>query len=370
MDVCQSCFGESAALQRRFDERGVGGCCPTCGAEKVQVLDAGQLSDLFEGLKDYYEPLIGDRYPLGKDGVRGLGPDTGDDSLVEILRESWDVFSDAVSDEKANEILESVFHGYIGEYMRRGADLWREVSIEWDRLKQYLKHEWRFFETAGPTDNAFVRTLDAWVEALGSQITCRRWYRARIQDSREARFGDDTMGAPAPEKARAGRANSSGIPHLYVASDERTAVSEVRAEPGEWVTLATVEIVGDDLRVLDLTRVVRIVDPFATPDLHQALMVREFLNILSYELSRPVRPDDHEIDYVATQFLSEYFRKQGLSGIVYPSALAEGTNAVFFDPTIGRTGDCEQRFVWSKALDIVDPAEFERRDRKRRGYGW
>jgi RES domain-containing protein len=178
------------------------------------------------------------------------------------------------------------------------------------------------------------------------------------------------MGAPPPKKARAGRANPAGIPHLYVASDQPTAVAEVRAEPGDWVTVASVTIGAAPMRVLDLTRDVRIVDPHAHKDLHEALVLRELLHVFAYELGRPVRPGDTELDYVATQFIAEYFRDKRVGGIIFPSALADERNAVFFDPNVATIGQCVEATVWSKSVDVVDTNEFERRDRKRRGYGF
>ena len=370
MLVCPSCFGHSVALIARFDERGTLRTCPTCGGEGVKVLDAGELSDLFEGLKAHYEPLIGDAYRLHKQGVHGYGPDAGEDSLVEILREGWEVFSDRVDDEHAEEILTSIWPGYVGEYLRHGSNLWRQVRDEWESLKKSLMHDWRFFHNGKLVGEGVERLLDPWVEVLASSLASRSWRRARIQQSRDDPFAQNAMGAPPPDKARAGRANPPGISHLYVASDETTAVAEVRAEPGEWVTVATVEIPPVSLRVLDLTRDVRVVDPFVHEDLHQALVLRELLQIFSYELSRPVRPTDHEIDYVGTQFISEYFRNQGFSGIVYPSALASGTNAVFFDPAVATITGCVQRVVWSKSVDVIDEREFDRREGQRRGLSF
>ena len=368
MFVCPSCFGESIALRARFDERGTLGNCNTCGDKDVKVLKASDLSDLFEGLKAHYEPLIGDTYELGKEGIHGIGPGSGDDSLVEILREDWDVFSDRVDDEHADEILTSVWPGYVGEYQQHGSEIWRQVRDEWESLKRSLMHEWRFFHSGKAVGKGVELLLDPWVKMLGSSLAIQSWRRARIQQSRDDPFAQDAMGAPPPDKARAGRANPPGIPHLYVASDETTAVAEVRAEPGEWVTVATVEIPPDSLRVLDLTRDVRVIDPFAYEDLYQALMLRELLQIFSYDLSRPIRPSDHEIDYVGTQFISEYFRDRGFSGIVYPSALASGTNAVFFDPAIATVTGCAQRVVWSKLVDVVDELECDRRERQREGF--
>lgn len=84
MKVCAQCFGESASLRARFDEAGIAGICPTCGADGVRVLDASALSDLFEGLEALYEPLCGDPYTLGKEDISGIGPDTGDDPLGSV----------------------------------------------------------------------------------------------------------------------------------------------------------------------------------------------------------------------------------------------------------------------------------------------
>lgn len=370
MLVCPSCFGESATLKARFEERGTIGSCPTCGSQGVKVLDASELSDLFEGIKDHYEPLIGDPYRLGKEGISGMGPDTGDDSLVEILRENWDVFSDGIDDDQAEAILGEIWPGYAGEYMCRGNDRWREVNEEWHRLKTSLMHEWRFFQAGKPVDAIISRLLDPWSDLLGSPLDIRDWRRARIQESRGKIIPSSDMGAPPSEKARAGRANPAGIPHLYVASDQLTAVAEVRAEPGDWVTVATVTITPESMQVLDLTQDVRIVDPFAHSDLHEALVLRELLQLFSYELGRPIRAGDSEFEYVATQFIAEYFRDKGMGGIIFPSSLAGGKNAVFFDPDVATITDCCEVTVWSKSVDVVDEREFDRRDRARRGFGF
>lgn len=175
------------------------------------------------------------------------------------------------------------------------------------------------------------------------------------------------MGAPPPEKAKAGRANPEGVPFLHVSSDKATAVAEVRAEPGDWVTVAKVEIPRKGSWVLDLTRDVHIIDPFASADLDEDLMVREFLQNFAYELSRPVRARDQATEYVFTQAISTYFRERSYSGVVFPSSLSGGTNAVFFDPTAATITDSVQWAVWSKELDVVDDGEFDRRGRKRRG---
>ncbi len=370
MLVCPSCFGDSDTLSARFRERGADADCPMCGSTNVRVLDASQLSDLFEGVKRHYDSLIGDPYRIGKYGVTGMGPDTGHDSLVELLCDDWDVFSDAIDNDKAAAILTDIWPGYVGEYMHRPNGGWREVEGEWDGLKSSLMHEWRFFQAGKSVDAVIGRLLDPWSDLLGSALESRDWHRARIQESRGKIIPSSHMGAPPPGRARAGRANPAGIPHLYVASDQATAVAEVRAEPGDWVTVAKVTVSPKSMQVLDLTRDVRIVDPFAHKDLHEALVLRALLQLFSYELGRPIRASDSEFDYVATQFIAEYFRDKGLGGVLFRSSLASGINAVFFDSAVATVGDCVETTVWSKSVDVVDDTEFDRRDRKRRGHGF
>jgi len=366
MLVCHSCFGESAALQARFEKQGKDGDCPTCGCHNTKIIEAAELADLFEGLYEHYEPLDGDPYRRRKDGITGLGPDAGDDSLAEILRNEWGVFSDAIDDDTAEAILSEIWPGYTGEYTRRGDRGWREVAEEWDRLKSSLMHDWRFFHSGRPVDEVVRQVLDPWSGFLDSPLRRREWNRARIQPRRNQVFTPQQMGAPPAEQARGGRANPPGISYLYVASDPATAVAEVRAELGDWVTVARVAIPQEPMRMLDLSQDIRIIDPFEHNDLHQALMVRELLLTFGFELRRPIRPSDSAFDYVATQFIAEYFRQTGFGGIIFPSSLANGVNAVFFDPQGASIDECAEVTIGSRTVEVIDELEFNRRENRRR----
>lgn len=353
MLVCPSCFGESTILKQHFAEHGTHGTCPTCGTHDTTPADASTLSDLFSGLEAHYEPLCGDLYRLRKDGVYGMGEESGNDSLVTVLREDWDLFSDLIDDDDAEAILKCVWPDYIGEYGRRGSTLWREVGEHWATLRYSLMHERRFFYDT--TTRFVVQTLlDSWVEELGSPLGRTVWWRARIQPSKETCFQPLEMGPPPPGVARGGRANPAGIPHLYVASDVATAIAEVRAEPGDWVTVVRVELQSSKMTVLDLTELIGTIDPFDHMDLDYVLMVRQLLETFAQELSRPVRAADSELEYVVTQFLSEYFRCHGYGGIVYNSAVAQGVNAVFFNAGLATISEPRTMRVLSKSVEVVD----------------
>ncbi|MCC6677877.1 MAG: RES family NAD+ phosphorylase [Phycisphaerales bacterium] len=368
MRVCHRCFGESRVLRERIEQEGQVSDCPTCGTKGVHTVEVSDLSDLFDGLAEYYEPLCGNTYEMGKDGVYGFGVDTGHENLVDILRSDWELFSDVIEDDKAHGILEEVWPGYTGEYERRPGDRPTETGRELERIAEILRHAEESSDAHNRAGDALSALLNPWVDCLRSRLATARWMRARIQDGAGKLFDVSGMTAPPPEKATAGRANKAGERVLYVASDEATAVAEVRAEPGDWVTVATVEVGRPYVGVLDLSRDVRVVDPFAHSDLDQALMAREFLQRFGYELSRPVRAKDSTAAYIVTQTICEYFRRCGFDGVLYPSAMTTGVNAVFFDAAIGKISNPVEMVVWSKALDVVTPAEFGRRGRSRLGY--
>ncbi|MEE2026036.1 RES family NAD+ phosphorylase, partial [Alkalimonas mucilaginosa] len=64
-------------------------------------------------------------------------------------------------------------------------------------------------------------------------------------------FEPTEMLAPPKDLVGNGRANPAGIPYLYVASDEVTAVSEIRPHTGEIVNVAEIQL-ETSLKLIDL----------------------------------------------------------------------------------------------------------------------
>lgn len=102
-------------------------------------------------------------------------------------------------------------------------------------------------------------------------------------------------------------------------------MAEVRPWKGAYVSIAAAHSLND---MDDLTAKYFITDPFKFPDtnnLSAAIAENDFLRILSKNLSTPVDPDRSLIDYVPSQFLTEFIRNQGFPGIIYPCAMADGS---------------------------------------------
>jgi hypothetical protein len=163
----------------------------------------------------------------------------------------------------------------------------------------------------------------------------KRYYRTRLKAIQgEACFEPlpvGQMGPPLPIQTRAGRANPAGIPYLYVAEEEETAVAEIRPHIGAVITIATI-VSNHDLKVVDLTNCPFVTSPFGHADLADELRKTAILRIFNDELSKPIEPDIADIEYLPTQYLAEAILDAGYDGILYTSSIVKnGKNVVFFD---------------------------------------
>ena len=159
------------------------------------------------------------------------------------------------------------------------------------------------------------------------------WWRAQLGIDYCTRFDvEEPVGfpesrmRPVRSEAREGRANSAGIPVLYVASELNTAISEVRPWVGSRISVARFRITRD-LRAINLS----------------VKFGKNLLNYLSFgqlsgdeetdaktksnvvwadidnAFSRPVSLDEKSAEYVPTQILSELFWNSGYDAIAYRS---------------------------------------------------
>jgi hypothetical protein len=123
--------------------------------------------------------------------------------------------------------------------------------------------------------------------------------------------------------------NPLGIPYLYVALDQATAIAEVRLWLGALLSVARLSP-QRTLRVVNLNyRDVKPPEMQVQKGEQQDYLV--FLLFMSRTLARPQDPND-KLSYIPTQYFAEKFKRRGLDGIIYFSVLhEEGSNLVLFD---------------------------------------
>jgi hypothetical protein len=123
--------------------------------------------------------------------------------------------------------------------------------------------------------------------------------------------------------------NPLGIPYLYVALEQTTAIAEVRPWVGAQLSVASL-VPQRTLRVVNLNY--RDVKP---PEMQvqtgEQTEYEAFLIFISQSLARPQNPND-ELSYIPTQYFAEKFKRRGLDGVIYLSVLNKpGSNLVLFD---------------------------------------
>ncbi len=143
---------------------------------------------------------------------------------------------------------------------------------------------------------------------------------------------------PLPDKAREGRINPRGIPHLYMSNDKETALAESRPWSRELVSLGYFKI-NRKLKLVHFTQEKKATKVYlATPPGEEVdSLVWEDIN---QAFSRPIIRNESAVDYIPTQVLAEAIKSEGYDGIVYKSSLGKGLNIALFDPSLAELVKC------------------------------
>lgn len=230
-----------------------------------------------------------------------------------------------------------------------------------------FKTPWEYndFANAVRTRERFIHTpaVKAFLDAVcrGSQdrtevIPAGRVF-SRAQTGCNEQWRDDETGRrymdevpysprrmiPLSRNARAGRINPRGIAYLYLATDQKTAISEVRPAVGMPVTVAKFRTTKE-MTLVDLTDENRNNGLRATGLLWYLSVMKQKGKLSQTEIdgsvwaqidiafSKPVGPDDEHLNYVPTQIIAELIASQEFDGIIYRSGLNEdGLNLALFD---------------------------------------
>jgi RES domain-containing protein len=172
------------------------------------------------------------------------------------------------------------------------------------------------------------------------------WRARRYKREDKDRFGLEDVRAPPPECANAGRANRKGEPVLYLASNAKTAIAEVRGWKAWPIGLAEFRLEAT-VRIVDTTELEerRPASPFEEGFCWKADLNSLLLQLRS-ELCRPVSPDDEAAFYRPTQRFCALVRRYGYAGVKYPSAMGTGFNLVLFDQSVAAPAKvCHVRVV-------------------------
>ena len=197
-----------------------------------------------------------------------------------------------------------------------------------DDFNRKLHFENRFFNENHPVFDLVKRKFDEHTITLAQNELLYRARKIEDEDSKEIftekYFEEDFYGfnkkdsfVPPAKKILENRANSKGIPCLYTAKEEKTAIAEVRPLIGKKISVATIRPLRD-LKLFDL---------FINPDLPHNEIYKQQSYAIWFGIALPFSiPYEctSENEYLFTQCISEFIQISGFDGIQYSSSLYEG----------------------------------------------
>lgn len=315
MLICKQCFFDeelSAAVSVNSTTKGN---CEVCHTYE-NVIDLSEFFDFFESLLSLFIPA-----DHGK-------------TVVDIIQDDWNLFRDKnVATSILSEVLANRTFGYsISDTVDYDSDLKDRVAV-WERLKTSIKENFRFFIEIDEFAKYNYLQLGA------SLLENRKLYRSRIIPIGKKIIKKNKMGCPPKSLATAGRANPIGIPYLYLSDSVKTTYFEVRAVYLDKLSVGTFEVVRQQ-KLVDFVYNVNLYLSFidGTVPLKEIIIRKKIIDAISFDLSKPLRRYDSELEYVPTQLICEYCRSQlNADGISFDSSLHKGgKNYVLFDQSAVR----------------------------------
>ncbi|NTW84069.1 MAG: RES family NAD+ phosphorylase [Chlorobiaceae bacterium] len=327
MNCCTECF-ESPYLKDIINRAKIVGNCSYCGSKEINTYNPRELSLIFQNILDLY---IRD----DDDGV----------TIEEVLDLEFQkkIFSLKVT-EKRKELLKDIVSDDLEryDYLFNVKILLKCLTREEHLASVFpLQTAWSEFDNEIKTINRFhlqnildLEKLKILLSRYKKPISNGKvFFRGRISPMEGFQISE--MYNPPPIKTKAGRANPTGISYLYLSDKIKTTLYETRASLYDFVSIGefrlkknitVINLKGDDYDPILLAE---------NEELEEFLKYKPFAQSLESELSKPIRKEDKELDYIPTQYLCEFIKSIGYDGVEYRSSLCDdGYNIAIFNPEL------------------------------------
>lgn len=204
-----------------------------------------------------------------------------------------------------------------------------------------------FLKAVADTCHLRERTIDPGTGLMRAQVAhgLRPLYQS-TDDGEDIHIDDVECSAaksrmvPFRDRASDGRVNPRGIPCLYMATNQATAISEVRPAIGAFVTVAVMKC-RRKLKLIDCS-VLSDKQFFYFKEPERPQMEEAVWSDIDKAFSAPVDRSDDSAEYAPTQMLAELFRSLDYDGVAYKSAFGEdGFNVAIFNTDDFEIGRCQ-----------------------------
>lgn len=322
MNCCVKCFNSEYLISIiNADDRN--GDCDFCKTSDVSIYSARELAPFFRNIISLYQ--VDDNSEL---------------DIAQSIKKDFNLTSNLVNNSK--ELLKAMFADDDEEFTELfNVNVSSEIKIELISETNQIHSIWEDFKEEIKSVNRYhiKNTID--LNKLANFFKHESFYktikkgriffRCRISDKNG--FPTEKMGNPPKELATGGRANPKGISYLYVADVVETSLYETRASLFDYVTVGEFRL-KEDLKILNLRNPKDDPIPWAENEaIEDFLTYVPFIQTLQKEISLPIRKRDKQLDYIPTQYISEFIKSLGFDGVEYQSSLyKDGYNLAIFNP--------------------------------------
>lgn len=355
---CERCFDETW-IRQHIEKQGRRGKCDYCGARQVAVAPTKVVGCFVRtGLQRAYHTA--EELGLLCDPELGIYPaDIDLDSVDGILSREEAIFSEALLDARQerrliSDLIDDSAPGT--RAVQRGGSDWLQggkamlalrnvleasesnpYSEAWERFKQTIKFQSRFFDQRGEVPRyRLLKPLEPLLPAMttilvpGSTFVRARRLEGRLPED-EWQW-QEALGPPPVSSATHSRMSPQGISYLYLCDTEATAVAEIRPNVGWRLRIARF-VLRRALRIVDCTKVptVRLRPIFDPKYEHDRRWAGHFFEHFCEDISQPLPSRDNPLEYIPTQAFAEFLRARGFDGLRYRSSQAPaGVNITLF----------------------------------------
>ena len=330
MWVCKDCFADEEMGKEVENNSTDKGICDVCGKNGKRC-DISVFTDFFVSVIHLFKADINSH-----------------DTIISILEKDWKIFTDS---QCARAILAEVISISdlainLDDTVSYTDDIVTRASV-WEQLKTDVKENYRFFVDHDKFDDYADLLLSSTLKE-GTFL-----YRARITPDGEKKLKAKNMGCPEKSKATAGRANPLGIPYLYLCKDEETTFYEVRSVYLDRLSIGKFRI-QRDLEIVDFNSKFSLFLSYdGTTPLSDTVVKKKILEAIRYDLSKPLRRYDTELEYIPTQLICEYCKRNNADGIWFSSSLhSGGVNYVLFNPDDAKCTSVVSREIKSIQIKV------------------
>lgn len=268
------------------------------------------------------------------------------------------------SAELINDIGEVLWGGSSDDdpYFKEGASASIDMTYEWREMERSLRDDARFVnpvvtrvleQVFGKVDQLRLRDSGSAIFTIGPGQPLHTFKRARVFSSdtsvEEALLHPErSLGPPPSGVGSAGRMNAKGVSVFYGATNDRTAIAEVRPPVGSYVVTAAFKVTRP-LQLLNLGALNETCPDsrlsYFDPQRVEQAKRSAFLASLQNQLLKPVMPEMADHGYLITQAIADYLSMHptlNLDGIYFPSIQlgkrdsdVPGHNVILFNKASG-----------------------------------